>query len=123
MSGDHPFLLFLSSGSLSYVLLLQEVRKTLVLGHVRLGCDSEDDKNLEEEKQDDAQREMSKWYTNMSLYEVTVTPWRADTPLARISKAARDAVQIKRGGEGGGGGRGRKRGRNEEAARKSENVG
>lgn len=64
-----------------------------------------------------AKKEMARWYTGLSLYEVAVTPWRAGTPLARMSKGRGEAAQMKRpagaGGGAGGGGEGgpKKKGR------------
>lgn len=92
---------------------MQEVRKTLVIGHVRLGevsTTSAIQENGEEEQEgggapSPAAIQMQKWYTGLTVYEVAVTPWRANTPLARLSKAAKSQnAQLKRGG-------GRKRGR------------
>jgi len=108
------------------------VRKTLILGHVRLGKLEEEDKievkkeeGREEEEEDvEVRREMQQWYSGLRVYEVAITPWRGGTPLARLkmSKQKGNAAQVKRGGgqaggkkrgrggggggEGGGGGRG-----------------
>ncbi len=102
---------------------LQEVRKTLILGHVRLGQVGEEANEEEQPEPKDAPagdgdremaREMARWYTGLSMYEVAVTPWRAGTPLARMSKGRGDAAaQVKRGGGQGG----RKRGRGGGAGR------
>ena len=121
---------------LAYV-CVQEVRKTLIVGHVRLGevpikgkkalGDGETEEETgqsaavasgeeggkeeeqemgavagEEEKEEELSPtaiEMTKWYTGLTVYEVAVTPWRSGTPLARLSRAAKNQnAQLKRGG-------------------------
>lgn len=111
---------------------MQEVRKTLIVAHVRLGSEdaapsTDGDAAAAaapaaaaaaapaEETVDDegTRREMGRWYWGLTLYEVAVTPWRAGTPLARPSKARGEEVQHKNkgrplghGGNGGGAGGG-----------------
>lgn len=91
------------------------MRKTLILGHVRLGKVEEEDKNEvknEEgrEEEEEIRREMQQWYNGLSVYEVAITPWRGGTPLARLKMAKQKgtAAQVKRGGGQAGG---KKRGR------------
>ncbi len=90
----------------------QEVRKTLIVAHVRLGeeaaadGDGDDppeaaameDEEEEEEEDAEAAREMARWYSGLCLYEVAVTPWRAGTPLARMGKGRGEAAQLKHPG-------------------------
>ena len=99
------------------------MRKTLILGHVRLGkLEEEEDKaevkkeegeeeGREEEEEDlETRLEMQQWYSGLRIYEVAITPWRAGTPLARLkmSKQKGNAAQVKRGvGQAGGKKRGR----------------
>ena len=86
---------------------LQEVRKTLILGHVRLGKLEEKKEeevavNREGGEQDEGgkhdketRREMQQWYCGLSVYEVAVTPWRAGTPLARLKMSKQKGMLLK----------------------------
>lgn len=99
---------------------MQEVRKTLIVAHVRLGSEdaatapatstdgggAHDPPHQAADDHDESTRkEMARWYWGLSVFEVAVTPWRANTPLARPSKARGEEVQHKgRPSSGPGGG-------------------
>lgn len=103
---------------------MQEVRKTLIVAHVRLGSEDaanpaagtdggmvpEPNHQPADDQDENTRKEMARWYWGLSVFEVAVTPWRANTPLARPSKTRGGEVQHKgrppSGHAGGGDGEG-----------------